>query len=79
MTPSPNGPQSVFSIDVMIWLHMIVIGSRIRDLSREFCNSLKEIGARYDPDKLISANDRQTLDVVLFHELSQRLPASRLP
>ena len=33
---------------------MIVIGSRIRDLSREFRNSLKEIGARYDPDKLIS-------------------------
>ena len=32
--------------------NMIVIGSRIRDLSREFCNRLKQIGARHDPDKL---------------------------
>ena len=48
---------------------MIVIGSRIRDLSCEFCNSLKQIGARYDSDKLISAHDRQTLDVLLFHKL----------
>jgi hypothetical protein len=46
--------------------NMIVIGSRIRDLSCEFCNSLKQIGARYDSDKLISAHDRQTLDVLLF-------------
>jgi hypothetical protein len=48
---------------------MIVIGSQIRDLSCEFCNSLKQIGARYDSDKLISAHDRQTLDVLLFHKL----------
>src|ERR1700738_938213 len=48
--------------------NMIVIGSRIRALACEFCNSLKEIGARYDPDKLISALDRQTLEVVALHQ-----------
>src|ERR1700686_2380734 len=48
--------------------NVIVIGSRIRDLSCEFCNSLKEIGARYNPDKPISAHDRQTLHLILFHK-----------
>src|ERR1700679_3545529 len=50
--------------------NMIVIGGRIRYLAREFCHGLKEVGAGDDPDKPISAQHRQTLDVVALHQLN---------
>jgi hypothetical protein len=46
--------------------NVIVVGRRIRDVAREFRNNLKEIGSRYDPDP----HDRQTLDVIVFHQLN---------
>src|ERR1700694_2791770 len=48
--------------------NVIIVGSRIRDVARQFRNGLKQIGARYDSDKLISAHDWQTLDVIALHQ-----------
>src|ERR1700691_4505917 len=49
--------------------NVIVVGSRIRNVAREFRNGLKQIGARYDSDKLIPAHHWQPLDIILFHKL----------
>jgi hypothetical protein len=48
--------------------NVIVVESRIGDVEREFRNRLKKIGSRYDPNKLISAHDRETLDIIVFHK-----------
>jgi hypothetical protein len=51
-----------------MFANVIADGSRIGDVAREFLNHLKQIGSGYDPNKLISAHDRQTLDIIVFHK-----------
>jgi hypothetical protein len=49
----------------MIWLrNVIIVEGRIKDFARQFRNGLKQVGTRYDADKLICAHNRQPLDVM---------------
>src|SRR6516164_2335522 len=48
---------------------MVVVGGRIGNLAGKTCDSLQQVGAGHDADQRISAYDRQTLDVVPFHEI----------
>jgi hypothetical protein len=49
--------------------NVIIVGRGIRDVACQIRNGLKQIAARHDPDKLVAAHDRQTLDVAAFHKL----------
>src|SRR5581483_611874 len=48
---------------------VIVVSRRIGDVTGEAGDSLQQVGPRHDADDLAVANDRQPLDVVLFHQV----------
>jgi hypothetical protein len=49
--------------------NVIIVGRRIRNISSETCDSPKQVRARHNPNKCISAHNGQTLDVLTFHQL----------
>src|SRR6478752_6314844 len=49
--------------------NVVVVGSWVRDFARQFRNDLKQVGARYDADKLICTHNGEPLDVMLLHQL----------
>src|SRR6267142_4029482 len=53
--------------------NMVVVGGRIGDLAGKAGDRLQQVGARYDPDDLLAPRHRQTLDVVLLHQLHDLL------
>jgi hypothetical protein len=76
----PQGPPVVLldRLDDTV-ANVIIVHSRIRNVTGEAVDGLYQIGPSHDPDKLTPTQHRQSFDVVFFPELHNLVGASCLP